>query len=63
MPVSSVNRVLKSQAGEADQVTDLGNGQVGRAQQLAGTLDPAPGPVPAGCLAVGLAEGPDEVLA
>src|SRR5207245_540655 len=52
-----------SQAGEADQVADFGHGQVGRTEQLAGALHPPPGPVPAGGLAVGRAESPDEVLA
>src|SRR5689334_25223830 len=52
-----------TQACEADQVADLGHGQVGRTEQLAGALYPAPGPVPAGGLAVDGAEGPDEVLA
>src|SRR6476659_1291721 len=52
-----------AQAGEANQVADLGHGQVGRTEQLAGTLHPPPGPVAAGGLAVGRAERPDEVLA
>src|SRR5215467_13798955 len=50
-----------AEAAEPDHHADLGDGEVYRAQQLACTLDPAAGQIPAWRLAVRRAEGPDEL--
>src|SRR3954471_20833368 len=46
---------------EPDEETDLGYGQVGRSQQVLGTLDPAPGQILPRSLTVRLGERPREV--
>src|SRR5689334_15201381 len=52
-----------AEAGEADQAADLGDREVGRAEQVLGAFDPATGEVGARRLAEGAAEGAREVEA
>jgi hypothetical protein len=56
-------RAEGSQAAEADEVADLGDGQIRRAQQVLGALHAAPGEVCTRRLAVGDAERAGEVVA
>src|SRR5216683_8398934 len=55
------SRAEGADALEPDQEADLGDGQVGRSQQVLGALDAAPGQIRPGSLAVGLGERPREV--